>query len=267
MPHNYLERKGVRVTLIGLLWGQLALSVCYGLAVMGMMAANPQPLVYENAPVTDPELAMLFAIFGLAALGVLLYIPSVVLFCMWIYRANSNARALGARDMAISPGWSVGWFFIPFANWVMPFRAMSEIARASDPRVTDGRWHLGLLPGIIPMWWGAWLISGFMAQISWRLDGTPALTSAGMWMDGFGSLVSAGAAWLAILVVQRVSSDQAVKARQTPLASQRACLDCGYDLRGTTGTHCPECGQPIAGRDDFIVYPSDQQPPSPYQTF
>ena len=40
----------------------------------------------------------------------------VVLFCCWIYRANCNARALGAQGMSFTPGWSVGWFFIPIAS-------------------------------------------------------------------------------------------------------------------------------------------------------
>src|SRR5262252_6530079 len=33
-----------------------------------------------------------------------------VLLCIWTYRANYNARQLGAPDMQFSPGWSVGWY-------------------------------------------------------------------------------------------------------------------------------------------------------------
>jgi hypothetical protein len=55
----------------------------------------------------------------------------IVLFCIWIYRANSNARQLGATDMQFSPGWSVGWYFIPIANLWKPYQAMCEIWRAS----------------------------------------------------------------------------------------------------------------------------------------
>src|SRR5262249_29946861 len=40
---------------------------------------------------------------------------------VWVYRANRNARALGAEGLAYSPGWSVGWFFVPLANLVMPY--------------------------------------------------------------------------------------------------------------------------------------------------
>ena len=28
--------------------------------------------------------------------------------------------------MTISAGWAIGWFFVPFANLVMPYQAMKE---------------------------------------------------------------------------------------------------------------------------------------------
>ncbi|XAL99788.1 DUF4328 domain-containing protein [Phycisphaeraceae bacterium D3-23] len=267
MQYTYQDRSVIRTLLIILLWLQLALGLAYALAVMGIMATDPTPLINDTAAISDLQLYALFTVFGLAALGFLCYIPSVVFFCMWIHRANRNARALGAHSMTITPGWSAGWFFIPFANWVMPYRAMAEIARASDPDAPGDRWHLGVLPGIVPMWWAAWLISGFMAQISWQIDGTPEALTAAMWLDGLGSLVGVAAAGLAIAVIQRITKDQREKARRTPDAGGGVCLACAYDLRGSGGTHCPECGTPIPGRDDFVVYPADDQPQNPYANY
>ena len=62
---------------------------------------------------------------------VLIYLISGVLILMWIYRANHNARALGAANMDFTPGWSVGWYFIPIANLWKPYQAMKEIWKAS----------------------------------------------------------------------------------------------------------------------------------------
>src|SRR6266404_5443429 len=45
-----------------------------------------------------------------------LYLGLVILFSIWVYRANLNARALGGKDMRFSPGWAVAWFFIPVMN-------------------------------------------------------------------------------------------------------------------------------------------------------
>src|SRR5690349_2245412 len=46
-----------------------------------------------------------------------------VLFCFFMPRANRNARAFGSL-LTISPGWTVGWWFIPVACWWMPYQAM-----------------------------------------------------------------------------------------------------------------------------------------------
>src|SRR6185312_16512419 len=50
----------------------------------------------------------------------------VIMFLRWIYRAMVNVHAFGASE-AYSPGMAVGGFFIPFANFVIPCIAMSEI--------------------------------------------------------------------------------------------------------------------------------------------
>jgi hypothetical protein len=75
-----------------------------------------------------PEHSFLLA---LAALG---YIAAVVgcyiLVGMWIYRTNANAHSFSS-DMSITPGWSIGWFFIPFANLVMPYLGVQETWRES----------------------------------------------------------------------------------------------------------------------------------------
>jgi len=66
---------------------------------------------------------------GLGLLGIQL--TTSILFLMWIYRANSNARQLGAQGMKFSPGWSVGFYFIPILWFWKPYQAMKEIWQAS----------------------------------------------------------------------------------------------------------------------------------------
>jgi Domain of unknown function (DUF4328) len=66
--------------------------------------------------------------------------PAVLLFLMWVYRANKNGRALGAQGMKYSPGWSVGWFFVPIASMFVPYWILKEIWQVSSPN-PDGRWR------------------------------------------------------------------------------------------------------------------------------
>jgi hypothetical protein len=91
-----------------------------------------------------------------------LLLLNAVLFCCWLHRAAGNLRALGARRLEFTPGWTVGWFFVPVANLVMPYRTVRELWLASrSPAGWDGR------PVVLPvlLWWLAYVMTGFLGQI------------------------------------------------------------------------------------------------------
>lgn len=97
---------------------------------------------------------------------IVIFLINIVLFCLWLYRAAANNRAFGARGQSISPGWSVGWFFIPFANLVMGYRSMLQVWSNSldlSGRPVRGRW--------IPVlaWWLLYLASSALIRISTML--------------------------------------------------------------------------------------------------
>ena len=95
--------------------------------------------------------------------SLVLFVGTAIVVLTWLYRANAKARALGAEDMMVSPGWAVGWFFVPLANLVMPYIAMRELWKASaNPR----DWQLAPAPLAIPLWWAFWLASGIAGAVS-----------------------------------------------------------------------------------------------------
>ena len=94
------------------------------------------------------------------------FVVSGILILKWIHRANFNARQLGASDMQFTPGWSVGWYFIPVANLWKPYRAMKEIWKAS---VSPEDWHARSVPSILPWWWFFWIVFNMFANASFRL--------------------------------------------------------------------------------------------------
>lgn len=96
----------------------------------------------------------------------LLVVTTFVLGARWILRAARNARALGAQGIEASPGWAVGWYFVPFANLVKPFRAMDEIWRAS---ASASRWRQLATPALLRFWWGCWLVVAVIGNASMRL--------------------------------------------------------------------------------------------------
>ena len=103
---------------------------------------------------------------AIALLQLTLYLFTVVIFGVWIVRANKNVRALGASDPRITPGWAVGYFFIPILNLWRPYQAMKDLWRASH---NPASWGVTAAGPVLPIWWALWLISGFLGQLSFRV--------------------------------------------------------------------------------------------------
>lgn len=116
----------------------------------------------EPPPSLEGPFVGLVVIFAVPVLVVML--GTAILVLMWIHRANYNARALGATRMEFTPGWAVGWYFIPIANFWKPYQAMKEICRAS---LRPSRWWEEKAPSLLPLWWGLWLLSSGAGGISW----------------------------------------------------------------------------------------------------
>ena len=99
-----------------------------------------------------------------AAIG----LTTAILVLTWTHRANHNARQLGAADMRFTPGWAVGWYFIPIAWFWKPYQAMTEIWRAS---VSPSDWSAAPVSSLLRWWWGLWIVP------SWGLDGVDLVAS------------------------------------------------------------------------------------------
>lgn len=117
----------------------------------------------------------------IALLYIIVFVISGVLILKWIHRVNYNARQLSATAMKFTPGWSVGWFFVPIFSLWKPYQAMVEIWRASDS--PDDPSQAGQ-NSILAWWWGAWLANGFISQAAMRLtlaaEEIPALKNANL---------------------------------------------------------------------------------------
>jgi hypothetical protein len=92
---------------------------------------------------------------GTAGLVGIAFIATVVTWCMWQHAAQRTAIAMSSQPLNFSPGWAVGWWFIPFANLVQPFRTVKELWKASH----GGAWENMKTWGVIPVWWAFWLAS------------------------------------------------------------------------------------------------------------
>ena len=105
------------------------------------------------------------AVIAFSYLGV--FIVSGILILKWIYRANQNARQFGAKDMAFSPGWSIGFYFIPIVSLWKPYQAMKEIWQASQ---NPSNWPVEKVSSILGIWWFFWIANSVVGQAVFRMS-------------------------------------------------------------------------------------------------
>jgi hypothetical protein len=145
-----------------MLWISLGASVLSVLSdVMQMNLFVSGPLSSATAERNDLRQQVIAALY-LAA-----FIVTGIAFLKWTYRANLNCRGFGARDMEFTPGWSIGFYFIPIMNLYRPYLAMREIWKVShNPLAWEDE------PGgpLLAWWWTLWLASTVLGQISFRLS-------------------------------------------------------------------------------------------------
>ena len=110
--------------------------------------------VLRRAQDSDDLVRAAAAIYAFVSLAI------VVVFIIWMWRAAKNNEALGRMQPRLGPGWSIGGWFIPIANFVIPILIMQDLWRGSDPSVARGdpgsRASRG--SGLIGWWWAAWLV-------------------------------------------------------------------------------------------------------------
>lgn len=88
-----------------------------------------------------------------------------VTFLMWLHRVVRNNRLLSTRSARFSPAAAVGWWFVPFANLVVPFRVVAEAWRnASMLQRADG--IVERLPGALIAWWAFFAGGNVVGRVS-----------------------------------------------------------------------------------------------------
>lgn len=152
----------------------------------------------------------LMAMFGLGLLNMSIYIATVIVFSMWLYRCGRNLRAFGywASQIEHSPGWAVGSFFVPIVNLWIPYRAVKEVWQKSERSDSVSFSLSQSRPWFFPAWWTFWLLSTFADRayfrMSWRGADREATAMVGLLAD----VLSIAAAVFVIMVVKEIDRRQ-----------------------------------------------------------
>jgi hypothetical protein len=166
---------------------------------------------------------------GLIGLGALLEIalriPTIIFFLIWEYRAFANLSALKAENLEFSPGWAVGWWFIPFANLVKPFQAVRELYNESDPNIDAEKGFLQTspdTPALITFWWATYLISNVAFRVADALIDNRSGQPSEFFPPAFllAGVFSLTAALLVIFIVRKVTANQELRFGKVSAAGQ-----------------------------------------------
>lgn len=169
--HTYAPRwrgiTGLTTALTALFW------FTFGAAVLLLVAAVNQRVTIEDVingntiSFTDANNADNF-VAAVAVLILALMTALAVLVIVFMWRASKNLQAWGRTGARLGPGWSIGSWFIPLANLVMPVLIVQDLWRGSDPAAGRDGWR-GRIPGsaLVGVWWAAWVVT-------WLLSGANA---------------------------------------------------------------------------------------------
>lgn len=111
-------------------------------------------------------------ILSIAGIYLIAFILAIIAVCSWVYRANQNLHLANLENIKHTSGWSVGWFFIPFANLVKPVQVLGEIEKGTNnipEEFTSTSWQGQKTDSSVTLWWSCYIISGFLSNISTRI--------------------------------------------------------------------------------------------------
>jgi hypothetical protein len=180
---------------------------------------------FDEATAADDRVTGAIAVhfLGFAATG--------IVFIVWQFRHAKNAQVLGARG-GLGPGWAIGGWFVPIANYVLPALQMHQSSRASD---LDGRRQgtRGRGSGVVVLWAIAFGLASLVFAVGGAMapaddtgfattieDLEDSASSDRMQAAGFG--LYAVAALVAIAMVRELSARQATTYAAMAAATSQA---------------------------------------------
>ncbi|MGW2818762.1 DUF4328 domain-containing protein [Streptomyces sp. NPDC001415] len=134
-----------------------------------------------------------------------------VAFLVWLWRARINVELMsGADSQRRSRGWVIGAWTVPAANLWYPYQVVTDIWRASAPRLPASI-------AVISAWWAAFVGALVVRPIQWRLATEEATSEQDLLNNANVStllaalLVMAGV--LVIVIIRRITAWQTQAAR------------------------------------------------------
>ncbi|WP_406335878.1 DUF4328 domain-containing protein [Streptomyces sp. NBC_00203] len=89
---------------------------------------------------------------------------AIVLFLVWLAQSRRNAQELSPGASVPSRGWTIGAWFIPVVNFVVPRQSVLDIGRASS-----ASWEEKRDTTLVNLWWAAWTTHALVLVVGNRV--------------------------------------------------------------------------------------------------
>jgi hypothetical protein len=220
-PDSRISSRAFRSAHSQALWVQ-GLLLLTGLTLLGVLAAEANELrwlrqlrdtgsILPRGLPSDEPLAVASLIYALAS------IPTAVMWLVWQFRAHTNLTALGSSNLRFRPGWVVGWWFIPIANFAIPYLTMRELWKASDPASGAIDWRTQKTTPLLWLWWAGWLGGVVLGSISFTITANANVVDGLITSEYYSmgqTVVTIATAVLAVMLIRDVDRRQDVKRRK-----------------------------------------------------
>jgi hypothetical protein len=222
--------KGLSGTLQGFLWAIGALSAVLAvLSLVGLAAFNryweARPGSPAEAAADDDLDAVDSAINDFGGLAGTVGLVIFVLMVIWCYQTHRATQILCRGTRSWSLGWSIGGWFIPFANMLIPKLVLNETEKiALAPRTGEmvgEDWRERPTSVVGWLWWVLFVAGTTVFIYGYGAFDDPGGTASswrvGYWMTAAGSAVLAASGILGAVFVRRIG-----RALSPPLAVSAA---------------------------------------------
>ena len=202
----------------GLLWGSVGLIAALILSLVFTLVFFEQALnglddgdypfdVIERWDNAEGFVALSYVLWALLAIAIF------VLLIVWTFRAHKSTDMLKPGPRSWARGWTVGAWFIPFANYILVPMVLSEIHKiALASRTSNGvepGWKNRPVPGGLVIWFVLYGVGGILLGIGQALFSDDYASDSsyrvGLIMMLVGAGLIAGACVLAINFINAVS--------------------------------------------------------------
>lgn len=162
---------GLTMSLRGFLYAAAALAIATAAAVYSELGRFVEWWEFRT-PAAEARLVAAEA--GRMQVESLLGLATIVIGILtitWWYQAYLAVQRVEVAGRAWSPGWAIGGWFIPIANYVIPKLVLNEIDRVSAAAEEgagsgDSAWRRRRLLGTANWWWAAWVAANVLSSVS-----------------------------------------------------------------------------------------------------